>query len=135
MHHITLGSMPGINYLWRAKKGKADINFYRGTGCRSAGWDIRESWLTVGRAWLGWGLPLRWPAGWKVCQWFPVIILLPSWFLSSSSPAVACCRPQESPATRKAFIFIEWLEGNLDVARNLWNSSDSEDGVSAEYWI
>uniref|UniRef100_A0AAQ4NQ29 Aminopeptidase O (putative) n=1 Tax=Gasterosteus aculeatus aculeatus TaxID=481459 RepID=A0AAQ4NQ29_GASAC len=37
---------------------------------------------------------------------------------TGSSPAVAFCRPQESPATRKAFIFSEWLEGNLDAAGN-----------------
>lgn len=50
-------------------------------------------------------------------------------------PSCSLCSPQESPTTRKAFIFSEWLEGNLDAARNLWNSSDAEDGVSAGYWI
>ncbi|KAM8887304.1 aminopeptidase O isoform 2-T9 [Spinachia spinachia] len=39
-------------------------------------------------------------------------------FKTGSRPAAAFCRPQESPATRKAFIFSEWLEGNLDVAGN-----------------
>lgn len=32
-------------------------------------------------------------------------------------------------------MLIEWLEGNLAVARYQWKVPEDEDGVSAEYWI
>lgn len=55
----------------------------------------------------------------------------PSWFSSSGSPAVAHCCHQDSPATRSAFISTECFEGKLDIALNLWNTSNGGIGAGA----
>lgn len=77
----------------------------------------RAGLAVAGPRWAGLGSPLGCLAAWCVCQWFPVIPLLPSRFSSCSSPAVARCRPQESATTRKPFISSEWLEGDLEQPR------------------